>query len=141
MTETFKSAFTEPPGTNLAGIPIKGLQLPSPWVSYGRPYNESCAKHLKEYFNASRVYIISSRSLARNTDKLDQLIDVIGEHNVVGVRKGMTPHTPWSEVLEVAGDCRKADADCVVTLGAGSITDGAKLVVLVSISITLSVQH
>jgi alcohol dehydrogenase class IV len=131
MTETFKLAFAEPPGTNLAGIPIKGLQLPSPWVSYGLPYYESCAKHIKENFNASKTYIIASRSLSRDTDKIEKLIEAIGKQNVVGVRKGMTPHTPWSEILSIADECRKSDADCVVTLGAGSLTDGAKLVVLV----------
>ncbi|KAF2476672.1 Dehydroquinate synthase-like protein [Lindgomyces ingoldianus] len=128
--ETYKPAFTEPPGTNLAGIPIKGLQLPSPWVSYGRPYYESCAKHIKETFHASRVYIIASGSLSRNTDKVLKLVEAIGEDNVVGLRKGMTPHTPWSEILSISAECRKAKTDCVVTLGAGSTTDGAKLVVL-----------
>lgn len=131
MVETYKPAFTEPPGTNLAGIPIKGLQLPSPWVSYGRPYYESCAKHIRETFSASKVYIIASTSLSRDTDALEKLLDAIGKNKVAGVRKGMTPHTPWSEVLSIADECRTAGADCVVTLGAGSLTDGAKLVVLV----------
>ena len=130
-TETYKPAFDEPPGTNLAGIPIKGLQLPSPYVSYGRPYQESCAKHIRETFHASKVYIIASGSLARNTDEVDTLIDAIGKDSVVGVRKGMTPHTPWSEILAITAECRAGQADCVVTLGAGSMTDGAKLVVLV----------
>jgi alcohol dehydrogenase class IV len=130
--ETYKPAFDEPPGTNLAGIPIKGLQLPSPYISYGRPYYESCAKHMKETFHASKPYIIGSRSLVKNTDKLEKLIEALGKDNVVGVKRGMTPHTPWSEILSIAAECRKTGADCVVTLGAGSLTDGAKLVVLVN---------
>lgn len=129
--ETYKAAFTEPLGTNLAGIPTKGLQLPSPWLSYGRPYYESCAKHVRETFQASKIYIIASGSLARNTDKVDKLIDALGMSNVVGTRKGMTPHTLWSDILSIAAECQELKADCVVSLGAGSITDGAKLVVLV----------
>ncbi|TKA75540.1 hypothetical protein B0A55_03538 [Friedmanniomyces simplex] len=129
--ETYRPAFTDPPGTNLAGIPISELKLPNPYISYGIPYDEACAKHLQETFHASRVYIVASRSLASNTDKLDRLVSAIGEEKVVGVRrKGITPHTPWSEVLQISADCRAAKADCVVTLGAGSITDGCKLVVL-----------
>ncbi|KAF2794767.1 putative Fe-containing alcohol dehydrogenase [Melanomma pulvis-pyrius CBS 109.77] len=128
--ETYKAAFTEPLGTNLAGIPTKGLQLPSPWVSYGRPYDESCAKHVRETFHASRIYIIASGSLAKNTDKVDKLIDALGKSNVVGTRKGVTPHTLWSDILSIAAECRELKVDCVITLGAGSITDGAKLVVL-----------
>ncbi|KAF2117004.1 putative Fe-containing alcohol dehydrogenase [Lophiotrema nucula] len=106
---------------------------PSPDVSYGRPYYESCAKHVKDTFHASRIYIIASKSLARNTDKVDKLIQALGKDNVVGLRKGTTPHTPWSEILSIVAGCREAKADCVVTLGAGSTTDGAKLVVLVNI--------
>jgi alcohol dehydrogenase class IV len=131
--ETYKPAFTEPPGTNLAGIPIKGLVLPSPDVSYGLPYYEACKKHVNETFKASKVYIIASGSLARNTDKVDKLVKAIGDDKVVGIRRGIIPHTPWSDILNIAKECRDLGADCVVTLGAGSITDGAKIVVLVCV--------
>ncbi|KAF2688266.1 Dehydroquinate synthase-like protein [Lentithecium fluviatile CBS 122367] len=117
--ETYMPAFDEPPGTNLAGISIKGLKLPSPYISYGRPYHASCAKYIKDTFHASK-----------NSDKLDKLVEAISKENVVGVKKGMTPHTPWSDILSIAAECREAPADCVVTLGAGSLTDGSKLVVL-----------
>jgi len=51
---------------------------------------------------------------------------------VVGVKKGMRPHTPWTQIIEIANEARAENADCIITLGAGSLTDGAKLVVLVS---------
>lgn len=81
------------------------------------------------------MYIIASGSLSRNTDKVDKLIDALGKDNVVGVKKGLTPHTPWSEILQITAEAREAKADCVVTIGAGSVTDGSKLVVLVSTSL------
>jgi hypothetical protein len=130
--ETSRPAFTDPPGTILAGIPISNLKLINPDVSYGLPYYESCAKHIADTFKASKVYIVASKSLCANTDKLDTLIDAIGKDKVVGTRKGITPHTPWSEILQITKECRDAKVDCLVTLGAGSITDGCKLVVLVS---------
>lgn len=130
-TETFEPAFSDPPGKILAGIPISNLKLVNPNLSYGLPYYESCAKHIKDTYNASKVYIVASKSLSSNTDKLDKLIDAVGKDNIAGVRKGITPHTPWSEILEITKECREKDVDCVVTLGAGSITDGCKLVVLV----------
>lgn len=129
--ETFRPAFTEPPGTNLAGIPVTNLRLVNPDISYGLPFYDACAKHISETFKASRVYIVASRSLAANTDNVDKLVTAIGD-KVAGVRNGITPHTPWSEVLQITKECREKDVDCVVTLGAGSITDGCKLVVLVS---------
>ncbi len=138
--ETYKPAFTEPPGTNFVGISTKDLVLPSPYLSYGRPYYELCAKHVEQTFHASRVYIIASRSLAANTDRVDKLVEALGPARVVGVRRqGITPHTPWSEILSITAECREARADCVVTLGAGSTTDGAKLVVLVSFPLSLPI--
>jgi alcohol dehydrogenase class IV len=132
--ETLRPAFTDPPGTILAGIPISNLRLVNPDISYGLPYYESCAKHISNTYEASKVYIVASRSLcANNADKLDKLIHAIGKDKVVGVRKGITPHTPWSEILQITKECRDANVDCLVTLGAGSITDGCKLVVLVCI--------
>ncbi|OAP60689.1 Alcohol dehydrogenase 4 [Fonsecaea erecta] len=127
-TEVYRPAFTDPPGTNLAGIPVSNLRLSSPCVSYGLPYQVACAKHVRETFKASRVYIIASGTLSRETDRLDRLIEAIGKDKVVGVRKGITPHTPFSQVLQITAEARDANADCLVTLGAGSITDGAKVV-------------
>ena len=129
--EIYRPAFTEPPGTNLAGIPITNLRLVNPYVSYGLPYYDACAKHIKDTFNASGIYIVASKSLSTNTDRLDKLISAIGNDKVVGTRKGITPHTPWSEILQIAQECKEASVDCLVTLGAGSITDGCKLVVFV----------
>lgn len=131
VAETFRPAFTQPPGTSLAGIPTKHLKLSTPWLSYGLPYDEACAKHIQETFQASRVYVVVSKSLAASTDRLERLISTIGTQKVVGVRKGITPHTPWSEILEITAECSRTDTDCIVTLGAGSITDACKIVVLV----------
>jgi alcohol dehydrogenase class IV len=131
MSETYRPAFTEPPGTHLAGVPTKTLRLETPYVSYGLPYDVACAKHASETFSASRLYIVASGSLARDTDKVGRLISALGRDRVVGLRKGITPHSPWNEILSIAQECRDAKADCVITLGAGSTTDGAKIVVLV----------
>ncbi|KAK9655933.1 hypothetical protein HCH54_000621 [Aspergillus fumigatus] len=42
----------------------------------------------------------------------------------------MQSHTLWSEVLEIVHDARRVEADLLLTLGAGSLTDGAKVVAL-----------
>ena len=56
----------------------------------------------------------------------------------VGTRHGMTPHTLWSEVLEIVQDAKDVEADLLVTLGAGSLTDAAKIIALVSHAFDLS---
>ncbi|KAI0138757.1 putative Fe-containing alcohol dehydrogenase [Hypoxylon sp. NC0597] len=40
----------------------------------------------------------------------------------------MKPHSLWSEILEIVDDTKKCEADLIVTLGAGSLTDAAKIV-------------
>ena len=99
----------------------------TPLVSYGIPYTEACVKHVNETFKASRVYLIASGSLTRNTTFTSNLQKALGSQ-LVGTRVGMTSHTMVSEVLEIVHDCRRLNADCIVTLGGGSLSDGAKLI-------------
>jgi alcohol dehydrogenase class IV len=100
------------------------------YVSYGLPFPEACNKHVLETFKASKVYIIASGSLSRNTDHVERLQGALGD-KVVGIRYGMKPHSLWSEILEVAQDASSVGADLLITLGAGSLTDGAKIIALV----------
>ncbi|KAG7410256.1 Dehydrogenase FUM7 [Fusarium oxysporum f. sp. raphani] len=99
----------------------------TPLVSFGLPFPQACCKHLKTNFKSSRVYIIASASLSKNTSYVDQLKSAL-DGLVVGVRIGISPHTPISEIVDILADVKDLEVDCIVTLGAGSITDGAKLV-------------
>lgn len=99
----------------------------TPKVSYGLRFPEATLRHCEDVFSKSKIYIICSGSLARNTDALDRLRSALGDR-VAGVRVGIDPHTPLTQVLEVTRDAKKHDVDCLVTLGAGSLTDGAKIV-------------
>jgi len=101
-----------------------------PHISYNLPFDKACLKHVEETFAAERVYVLASGSLCRNTKYVEQLRTALGSR-VVGSREGMTPHTLWNEVLEVADDCRRLRADLIVTIGGGSLTDAAKIVTLV----------
>ncbi|KAF2630622.1 Dehydroquinate synthase-like protein [Macroventuria anomochaeta] len=85
------------------------------------------AKHVQQTYNASKIFVIASGSLSQSTDKLDLLVNALGKDKIVGVQKGMASHSPWSEILSVTNPARSKDADCIVTLGAGSLTDAAKL--------------
>jgi alcohol dehydrogenase class IV len=103
---------------------------PKPHISSGIPFYEACAHHVTNTFKASSVYIIVSNSISK-TDNFKKLTNALGE-KVVGVRKGIKPHTPWSDVVEIVEEVRSLGADIIVTLGAGSLTDGAKVVAFVS---------
>ena len=104
-----------------------------PLLSYGIAFPAATARHLNDTFQASRVYVICSGSLARNTDVMNQLETSLGPDKLVGHRIGMRSHTFWSEVLQIAEEVRTVHADLLLTVGAGSLTDGAKIIALVSI--------
>ncbi|KAJ5367696.1 hypothetical protein N7541_001637 [Penicillium brevicompactum] len=100
-----------------------------PLTSYGLPFPEAAARHLRESFQASRIYVICSGTLGRTTNVMNRLSDALGS-NLVGHRIGMTSHTLWSEVLQITKDTRTLEADAILTVGAGSLTDGAKIIAL-----------
>ncbi|KAI0123909.1 putative Fe-containing alcohol dehydrogenase [Xylariales sp. AK1849] len=112
MPETFRPAF---PGRS------------NPAISYGIPFTSSLIKHAEDDLQASRIYLICSSSLSRNTDYLSDLQSKLGP-KLAGVHIGMKPHTHWSEILEIVSDARSCNADLLVTLGAGSLTDAAKVI-------------
>ncbi|OJJ70712.1 hypothetical protein ASPBRDRAFT_129288 [Aspergillus brasiliensis CBS 101740] len=115
MTETLRPAFAD---------------RPRPLLSYGIPFPIATAHHITDIFHASSIYILCSASLARNTDALDRLTRALGQDKIAGTRIGMQSHTLWSEVLEVVRDAQAAEADLLITLGGGSLTDAAKVVAL-----------
>ncbi|EME39440.1 hypothetical protein DOTSEDRAFT_75198 [Dothistroma septosporum NZE10] len=100
-----------------------------PYVSYGRPHHEACAYHVRNTYNAKRAYIIASRSLSRNTDEVEKLKQALGDR-LVGVFDGFAPHTPWDEVLAATKEAKEQNADCLITIGGGSLVDGAKAMLL-----------
>lgn len=103
-----------------------------PIISYGLPFPQACAKHARETLRSSRVYVICSGSLSRTTDVLERLEAALGKEHLVGVRRGMKPHTMFSELLEVAADVERSRADCIITVGGGSLIDAAKYIPFVS---------
>ena len=125
--ETYQAAFT-------VGDRPRPLLSSSPWISYGLSFDAACAMHAAETFHVKRIYILASGSLSRNTGAVSRLETTLsnsaGESAVVGVTKGIRSHSYYSDILEIIGKARSARTDCLVTLGAGSLTDAAKVVTI-----------
>lgn len=113
--ETYYPAF--PPSTK-------------PHISLGLPFPEACAHHVTNTFQALKVYVIVSYSISK-TKNFTRLQDALGD-KIVGVRKGIKPHTPWDDIVEIVKDMQQKGVDLIITLGAGSLTDGAKIIKYVS---------
>src|SRR5713226_2683054 len=97
-------------------------------VQFGKPAAATVAELVKRQ-QAERVFLMVSGTLNRDTDEIEKLRRALGNH-CVGTFDKMPPHTPRSAVIAAAGQARDARADLIVTLGGGSITDGAKAVQL-----------
>ena len=103
---------------------------PKPYISTGLPFQKACAHHISVTFNASRIYVIVSSSISK-TSNFTSLRTALG-NKIIGIRYGIMPHTPWNNVLEIVKDIDEKGADLIITLGAGSLTDGAKIISFVS---------
>ena len=97
-------------------------------VVFGRPAAEAVAGQM-DRLHASRAFLMVSGTLNRTTDEIEKIRQVLGPR-CVGTFDAMPPHTPREAVIAAAGQARAAGADLIVTVGGGSITDGAKAVQL-----------
>jgi maleylacetate reductase len=97
-------------------------------VLFGDPFANAALREA-DRLGAHRVFVISSGTLSRTTDVIDQLRAVLG-NRFAGLRDQMAAHTPRTDVVEAANAARHAGADLILTIGGGSVTDGGKMVVL-----------
>jgi maleylacetate reductase len=97
-------------------------------VVFGKPAAESVAEQTRR-LGAERVLLMVSGTLHRETDEIGKIRAALG-NRCVGVFDRMPAHTPRSAVIAAAAMAREAQADLIVTVGGGSITDGAKAVQL-----------
>jgi maleylacetate reductase len=95
-------------------------------VVFGRPAAEAVAAQVRR-LGAVRVFLMVSNSLDRNTDEIEKVRRALGDR-YVGTFAQMPPHTPRIAVLRATEAVRAAQADLIVTIGGGSVTDAAKAV-------------
>src|SRR5260370_30507095 len=79
--------------------------------------------------DASRAFLMVSGTLNRSTDEIDKIRAALGAR-YAATFDAMPPHTPREAVIAATEQARAAGADLIVTVGGGSITDGAKAVQL-----------
>ena len=97
-------------------------------VVFGRPAAEVVAEQARRR-DAERVFLMASGTLNRTTDEVAKVRRALG-NRFGGLFERMPPHTPRRAVIEAAAMAREAGADLIVTIGGGSVTDGAKAVQL-----------
>jgi len=97
-------------------------------VVFGDPAADAVVAQV-ERLGAQRVFLMMSGSLNRQTDEIEKIRKALGSR-CAAIFDAMPPHTPREAVIAAAEQARAAGADLIVTVGGGSITDGAKAVQL-----------
>jgi maleylacetate reductase len=97
-------------------------------VVFGRPAAEALVEQM-DRLGASRAFLMVSGTLNRETGEIEKIRSALGAR-CAATFDAMPPHTPRQAVIAAAEQARAANADLIVTVGGGSITDGAKAVQL-----------
>lgn len=82
-----------------------------------------------EKLDARRIFLLVSTTLRTQTNEISLIEAALG-NRVAGIYDGIPAHAPRSAVLAAAAAARAVNADLVVTVGGGSVTDAGKLIPL-----------
>ncbi len=97
-------------------------------VVFGHPAAEAVVAQM-DRLGAARAFLMVSGTLNRQTGEIEKIRKALGSR-CAATFDAMLPHTPREAVIVAAEQARAAGADLIVTVGGGSITDGAKAVQL-----------
>ena len=97
-------------------------------VVFGEPA-AAAVKAEAERLGATRVFLLVSGTLNRETDEVEKVRRALG-NLYCGTHDDMPAHSPREAVVACANAARDAGADLLVSLGGGSTTDGGKAVTI-----------
>ncbi|MCK1738569.1 iron-containing alcohol dehydrogenase [Bradyrhizobium sp. 138] len=97
-------------------------------VVFGHPAAGAIVAQM-DRLGANRAFLMVSGTLNRQTDEIEQIKHALGSR-CAGMFDAMPAHTPREAVIAATHAAREVNADLIVTVGGGSITDGAKAVQL-----------
>ena len=109
---------------------MRGIQkqFPQERIIFGTPVVEALKEEMA-LIGATRVFIMCSGTLSRETSVIDEIANALGV-NFVGKFDEMPAHSPRSALLKAAEKAREARPDILLSVGGGSSIDGAKMVQL-----------
>jgi maleylacetate reductase len=94
-------------------------------IIFGRPAAEAVVSEAARY-GASRVFVTSTRSLAKlKNGPLQRIERALGDRHV-GTYTAISAHSPREDIIAGANDARAAKADLLVAVGGGSVIDATK---------------
>ena len=97
-------------------------------VVFGHPAAAAVLSQM-DRIGAERAFLLVSGTHHRQTDEIQKIKQALGSR-CAGIFDAMPAHTPREAVIAAANAAREVRADLIVTVGGGSMTDGAKAVQL-----------
>ncbi|QLC26470.1 iron-containing alcohol dehydrogenase [Parasphingopyxis algicola] len=97
-------------------------------VVFGRPAAEALSD-IADARDARRIFLLASETLRTSTPEIERIEKALGKRHAT-TWSGLAPHVPRKDVVAAADAARACDADLIVTVGGGSVTDGGKIVSL-----------
>ncbi len=97
-------------------------------VVYGRAASETL-RGLLDAYGKHRALFVTTRSLSGAGGLATRLAADLGDR-CVGLYDRISAHAPRGDVIEAAAEVRRSQADILVTIGGGSVTDASKVIQL-----------
>ncbi|QIT57192.1 iron-containing alcohol dehydrogenase [Aquisalimonas sp. 2447] len=97
-------------------------------VIWGTPAAEAVVAEANRR-DASRVFIVASRTLNQMTSVVSAVSDVLGDR-CVGVFDECREHTPRETVIAAANAVRQCHPDLIVSVGGGTVIDTVKVLLV-----------
>jgi len=94
-------------------------------VHFGTPAADALLAEVQQR-GAQRIFVVTSRSLNRQTDAVTRALAQI-QPRVVGLFDECVEHTPRDTVIALAARVREAGADLIVSIGGGTVIDTVKV--------------
>jgi len=97
-------------------------------VHMGTPAAQALAAEA-DRLGARRVFLLAGGHLRHETGEISAMEAALGPRHAA-TWSGIAAHTPRGDVMAATAAAREADADLIVTIGGGSVTDAGKVVAL-----------
>lgn len=108
-------------------------------VQFGVPVDVALLAEARQR-QAMRIFVVTSRSLNRNTDAVTLALAQI-QDRVVGIYDECVEHTPRETVLALAAQVRTAKADLIVSIGGGTVIDTVKVALVALAENLTQIDH
>jgi alcohol dehydrogenase class IV len=82
-----------------------------------------------ELLGAQRIFLLVSSTLRKNTQEIAEIESALGAR-LAQTYDGIAAHAPRTDVLKAMAAARAAEADLIITVGGGSVTDAGKVIAL-----------